>query len=336
MAREARFPFSACPGELFVKRLLLALVAALPAFASAQADFPSRPVKLVVPFPPGGSTDVVARLLASKLDKALGQPVLVENRPGAGAALGTEAVAKAAPDGYTVLITALPSIVTAPLTNRNVRYDPLKDLTHIAMIGSFPNALVVRADSPLHSVAELVAYAKANPGRLSYGSAGPGSAGHLTGELLKMKAGIDIVHIPYKGAAPAFADLLAGQLGADFDGVINAINQARAGRIRLLAVSSERRLPRHPELATLAETVPGVAGDSWFGLAGPAGLPAPVVQRLEAETLRALSAPEVRERLEDTGMTVTALRGPEFVEFIQADIRKWAPVIRAAHLDQGK
>jgi len=319
-----------------VKHLLFALLAALPALAAAQADFPSRPVRLVVPFPPGGSTDVVARLLASKLDKALGQPVVVENRPGAGASLGTEAVAKAAPDGYTILITALPSIVTAPLTNPNVRYDPIKDLTHVAMIGSFPNALVVRADSPLHSVAELVAYAKANPGKLSYGSAGPGSAGHLTGELLKMKAGIDIVHIPYKGAAPAFADLLAGQLGADFDGVINAINQARAGRIRLLGVSSARRLTGHPDLPSIAETVPGVTGDSWFGVAGPAGLPAPIVQRLETETLRALAAPDVRERLEDTGMTVTALRGPQFVEFIRADIRKWTPVIKAANLHQGK
>jgi tripartite-type tricarboxylate transporter receptor subunit TctC len=303
---------------------------------AAAQTFPSKPITLVVPFPPGGSTDVVARLLGNKLAESLGQPVVIENRPGAGAALGTEVVAKAPPDGYTLLITALPSIVTAPLTNPNVRYDPLRDLTHIAMIGSFPNALVVRADSPLHSAAELLAYAKANPGKLSYGSAGPGSAGHLTGELLRERAGIDIVHIPYKGAAPAFADLLAGQIGADFDGVINALNQARAGRIRLLAVSSAQRLPQHPELPTLEETVQGVSGDSWFGLAGPADLPAPITQRLEAETLRALDAPEARRRLEDTGMTITALRGPQFVEFIRADIGKWTPVIRSAKLEQGK
>jgi tripartite-type tricarboxylate transporter receptor subunit TctC len=320
-----------------MKRWLVVLAALLaPLYAAAQAPYPSRPIKLVVPFPPGGSTDVVARLLGNKLAESLGQPVVIENRPGAGAALGSEVVAKAPPDGYTLLITALPSIVTAPLTNPNVRYDPLRDFTHIAMIGSFPNALVVRADSPLHSVAELVAYAKANPGKLSYGSAGPGSAGHLTGELLRGGAGIDIVHIPYKGAAPAFADLLAGQIGADFDGVINALNQARAGRIRLLAVSSAQRLPQHPELPTIEETVKGVSGDSWFGLAGPAALPAAVAERLEAETLRALDAPEVRRRLEDTGMTITALRGPEFVEFIRADIRKWTPVIKSAKLEQGK
>jgi tripartite-type tricarboxylate transporter receptor subunit TctC len=320
-----------------MKRWLIALAVLLaPLHAAAQAQYPSRPIKLVVPFPPGGSTDVVARLLGAKLAESLGQPVVIENRPGAGAALGPEAVAKAPPDGYTLLITALPSIVTAPITNPNVRYDPLRDLTHIAMIGSFPNALVVRADSPLQSVAELVAYAKANPGKLSYGSAGPGSAGHLTGELLRERAGIDIVHIPYKGAAPAFADLLAGQIGADFDGVINALNQARAGRIRLLAVSSARRLPQHPELPTIDETVKGVSGDSWFGLAGPATLPAAITQRLETETLRALDAPEARRRLEDTGMTITALRGPEFLEFIRADIRKWTPVIKSAKLEQGK
>ncbi|MBV9190565.1 MAG: tripartite tricarboxylate transporter substrate binding protein [Betaproteobacteria bacterium] len=320
-----------------MKPWLLALATALvPVFAAAQAPYPTRPVKLVVPFPPGGSTDIVARLLGGKLSESLGQPVVIENKPGAGAALGTETVAKAAPDGYTVLITALPSIVTAPLTNPNVRYDPLRDLTHIAMIGSFPNALVVRSDSPLKSVADLVAYAKANPGRLFYGSAGPGSAGHLTGELLRERAGIDIVHIPYKGAAPAFADLLAGQIGADFDGVLNALHQAQAGRIRLLAVSSSQRLPQHPDLPTIDETVKGVSGDSWFGLAGPANLPAAITQRLEAETVRALDAPDVRSRLEDTGMTVTALRGSAFVDFIRADISKWTSVIKSAKLEQGK
>ena len=314
-------------------RLLLLLL--FPLLAVAQSDYPTRAVKLVVPFPPGGSTDVVARLLATKLTEGFKQPVVVENKPGAGSTLGTEQVAKAAPDGYTLLITALPSIVTGPLTNREVRYDPLKDLMHIVMIGSFPNALVVRADSPIDSVAALVAYAKANPGKLFYGSAGPGSAGHLTGELLRMRAGIDIQHVAYKGAAPAFADLLSGSIGADFDGVINAVNQARAGRIRLLAVSSAARLASHPELPTIDETVKGVVGDSWFGVAAPAGLQPDIVQRVEAETLRGLQAPDVRKRLEDTGMTITGMRGPAFIDFIQADIRKWTPVIRAANLDQG-
>jgi len=310
-------------------RCLLLLLALIPLVAIAQTDFPSRAVRLVVPFAPGGSTDVVARLLSTKLSEGFRQPVVIENRPGAGATLGTEQVAKAAPDGYTLLITALPSIVAGPLTSREVRYDPLKDFTHIAMIGSFPNALIVRADSPIDSVAALVAHAKANPGKVFYGSAGPGSAGHLTGELLRRRAGIDIVHVAYKGAAPAFADLLSGQLTADFDSVINAVNQARAGRIRLLAVSSDKRLPAQPELPTIDETVKGVAGESWFGIAGPAGLPAPIVRRLESETLLALQAEDVRKRLEDTGMTITALRGAQFVEFIQADIRKWTPVIRA-------
>lgn len=315
-----------------MKRLLV-LLATVPLLAMAQTEFPNQPVRLVVPFPPGGSTDVVARLLGAKLAEALGQPVVIENRPGAGATLGTEVVVKAAPDGYTLLMTAFPSITTAPISNPAVHYDPLRDFTHIAMICTFPNALVVRSDAPFHSVADFVAYAKQNPGAIFYGSAGPGSAGHLTGELLRRHAGIQIEHVPYKGAAPAFADLLAGQISASFDGVINAVSQARAGKIRILAVSSEERLAAQPDIPTIAETVKGVAGESWFGLAGPAGLPAPIEQKLEQETLRALQAPEVRGRLSETGMTVTALGSAELVKFIERDIQKWTPVIKGTKLN---
>jgi len=315
-----------------MKRWLLLLLA-VPHLAVAQADFPNRPVRLIVPFPPGGSTDVVARLLGAKLGETLGQPLVIENRPGAGATLGTEVVARAAPDGYTLLMTAFPSITTAPISNPAVRYDPLRDFTHIAMLCTFPNALVVRSDAPFHSVADFVAYAREHPGQVFYGSAGPGSAGHLTGELLRRQAGIRIEHVPYKGAAPAFADLLAGQISASFDGVINAVSQARAGKIRILAVSSPERLAAQPEIPTIAETVRGVAGESWFGLAGPAGIPAPIEQKLEQETLRALQTPEVRGRLSETGMTVTALGSAELVNFIQSDIRKWAPIIKGAKLN---
>jgi len=315
-----------------MKRWLLLLLA-VPHLAVAQADFPNRPVRLVVPFPPGGSTDVVARLLGAKLGETLGQPLVIENRPGAGATLGTEVVARAAPDGYTLVMTAFPSITTAPISNPAVRYDPLRDFTHIAMLCTFPNALVVRSDAPFRSVADFVAYAREHPGQVFYGSAGPGSAGHLTGELLRRQAGIRIEHVPYKGAAPAFADLLAGQISASFDGVINAVSQARAGKIRILAVSSPERLAAQPEIPTIAETVKGVAGESWFGLAGPAGIPAPIGQKLEQETLRALQTPEVRGRLSETGMTVTALGSAELVNFIQSDIRKWAPIIKGAKLN---
>jgi tripartite-type tricarboxylate transporter receptor subunit TctC len=303
-----------------------------PVLAATQGGYPSKPVHLVVPFAPGGSTDVVARLLAVKLGEGLGQQVVIENRPGAGATLATDQVSKTAPDGYTLLMTAFPSITTAPLINPNVRYDPVRDFTHIAMIGTFPNGFVVRADSPIKSVADFVAYAKANPGKVSYGSAGPASAGHLTGELLKQLAGIEIVHIPYKGAAPAFVDLLSGQTVAVFDGMINASNQARAGRIRLLAVSSAQRLATHPDLPTLDETVKGVVGVSWFGVAAPPRLPQPISDRLEREMLRALAAREVQTRLAETGMTITALRSAEYVAFIQDDIRKWAPVVKSAKL----
>jgi tripartite-type tricarboxylate transporter receptor subunit TctC len=316
-------------------KILLAMLFCLsPLLATAQGEYPNRPVRLIVPFPPGGATDVVARLLAVKLSDGLKQQVVIENRPGAGATLATEQISKAAADGYQLLITAFPSITTAPLINPNVRYDPVRDFTHIAMIGSFPNGFVVRADSPIKSMADFIAYAKANPGKVSYGSAGPASAGHLTGELLKQLADIDIVHIPYKGAAPAFVDLLGGQLVAVFDGMINATNQARAGKIRLLAVSSERRLPTHPDLPTLDETVKGVVGMSWFGVAAPPRLPQPIAERLETEILRALATPEVQTRLGDTGMTITALRSADSVSFIQSDIRKWAPVVKAAKLEQ--
>jgi tripartite-type tricarboxylate transporter receptor subunit TctC len=317
-----------------MSRLLAVLISLFIPLAAAQ-DYPSKPVRLVVPFPPGGSTDVVARLLSTRLGESLGQPIVIENRPGAGATLGTESVARAPADGYALVMSSFPSFTTGPLANRSVRYDPVRDFTHVAMIGSFPNGLVVRADSPIRSVADLVAQAKASPGKLHYGSAGFGSAGHLTGELLRHLAGIDIVHVPYKGAAPAFADLLAGQIAFDFDGMINATNQARAGKIRLLAVSSAARLAGQPNLPTIDETVKGVAGESWFGLAAPAGLPAQAARRLQEAAGQALAAPEVRKRLEETGMTLLPMPPGEIVRFIEADIRKWAPIVKLAKLDQG-
>jgi tripartite-type tricarboxylate transporter receptor subunit TctC len=306
--------------------LLALLIALLPAAALGQADYPSRPVRLVVPFPPGGATDVVARLLAGKLSDGLQQQIVVENRPGAGATLGTEQVARSAPDGYTLLMTAFPSITTAPLVNPNVRYDAIEDFTHLVLLGTFPNGLVVRADSEFRSLADLIAHAKANPGKVTYGSAGPASSGHVTGLLLAREAGIEIVHVPYKGAAPAFLDLLAGEITADFDGMINASRQAQAGKVRLIAVTSERRLGTHPALPTLAETVPGVFGESWFGVAGPAKLPAAISQRLETGIARAMAQPEVRMRLGETGMTLSGLRGAGVVQFIRDDIRKWSAI----------
>jgi tripartite-type tricarboxylate transporter receptor subunit TctC len=310
-------------------RIVAFLLALLPCLAGAQSDYPSHAVRLVVPFPPGGATDVVARLLSARLSEGLKQQVIVDNRPGAGATLGTEQAARAPADGYTLLITSFPSITTGPLTNPNVRYDPIEDFTHLALLGTFPNALVVRADSPLHSVAELVAYAKANPGKLAYGSAGPASSGHMTGQLLAREAGIEIVHVPYKGAGPAFLDLLGGQITADFDGMINAAKQAEAGKVRMLAVSSQARLASHPQLPTIAETVPGVSGESWFGVAAPAGLARPLAERLEAEITRAMAQPDVRARLGETGMTLSNLRAAAVADFIRADIRKWSPIASA-------
>ncbi len=316
-------------------KLFASLLALVPLAAAAQsADFPSRPIKLVSPFPPGGATDVTARLLAGKMTENLKQSVVVDYKPGAGATLGTDLAARSAPDGYTILMSSFPSISTAPLINKNVRYDPLKDFTHLVMIGTFPNGVIVNVASPHTSFGELMAYAKANPGKLTYSSAGPASSGHLTGELLKQILKIDMLHIPHKGTGPALIDLLGGNIDMLFDSLVSAANQVKGGKVRLLAVTSGERLPNYPDTPALGELVPGAVGVSWFGVSGPAKLPKPVAEKLEAEVSRALAAPDVRDRLRDVGMTVTGLRSGEFVAFIQKDIAHWAPVVKAAKLDQ--
>ena len=323
--------------ETHVMKIVIAIVVAL--FSGSvwpQSDYPNHPVRLIVPFPPGGATDVVARLLSSRLSEGLKQQVIIDNRPGAGATLGTEQAARAAPDGYTLVVSSFPSFTTGPLANPNVRYDPIDDFTHLALLGTFPNALVVRADSPLRSVSDLVAFARANPGKLTYGSAGQGSSGHMTGQLLAREAKIDIVHVPYKGAAPAFLDLLAGQINADFDGMINAAKQAEAGKILILAVTSDKRLASHPAVPAIAETVPGVSGESWFGVAAPARLPAPLAQKLEAEIAAAMQHAEVRSRLTETGMTLSTLRGTAVADFVRADIRKWSALAAGLNRGMGK
>lgn len=315
-------------------KLLASLLALVPLAAAAQADFPSRPIKLVSPFPPGGATDVTARLLAGKMTENLKQPVVVDYKPGAGATLGTDLAAKSAPDGYTILMSSFPSISTGPLINKNVRYDPLKDFTHLVMIGTFPNGVIVNVASPFTSFNDLMSHAKANPGKLTYSSAGPASSGHLTGELLKQILKIDMLHIPHKGTGPALIDLLGGNIDLLFDGLVSAANQVKGGKVRLLAVTSGERLPNYPDTPALGELVPGAVGVSWFGVSGPANLPKPVAEKLEAEVSRALAAPDVRDRLRDVGMTVTGLRSDVFVAFIQKDIAHWAPVVKAAKLDQ--
>ena len=315
---------------LALAALACALAAGLTAGQAAAQAWPARPLKMIVPFAAGGATDVIGRLMAQKLSDTLGQQVVVENRGGAGSTVGTDMTAKSAPDGYTIGMVANTSLVTGPMVYPNVAYKPLDDLTYLAMIGTFANAFTVRADHPARTFAEFVAMARREPGKISYGSAGPGSAGHLTGELLKTTANIDIQHIPYKGTGPATIDLLGGQIAAMFDGMPTATTQARAGRVRLLAVTGTQRVPTFPDVPTMNEVVPGVIGLAFFGMAGPAGLPRAIADRLQNDIIAVIKAPDNAARLADIGMAPTALPATEFVAFVQAEIRKWGPIVKAA------
>ena len=319
----------------FTRRHLLKVLSAISTVGlktSFAQNHPARSIKLIVPFPPGGSTDVVARLLAQRLGDALKQPVVVENKPGVGSVLGTDFVAKAAPDGYTLLVAANSSIAPGPLMRSNMPYDAIKDFAHIAMIGSFPNGFMVRADHPAKTMQEFLALARARPGSINYASAGIGTSGFLSGELLKQTAQINMVHIPYKGSGPAITDLLGGQLDALFEGLVTATGYAKSGKLRLLAVTSERRVKSFPDVPTLSEVVPGVSGAAWFGISAPAKTPAAITERLQAELLAIVQSPDMQTRLTDLGMTPLAYGSTDYLSFINNENRKWAPVIKAANV----
>ena len=319
----------------FTRRHLLKVLPAISmagATASLAQSYPARSVKLIVPFPPGGSTDVVARLMAQRLGDALKQPVVVENKPGVGSVLGTDFVAKATPDGYTLVMAANSSIAPGPLMRSNMPYDPIKDFVHIAMIGSFPNGFMVRADHPAKSMQEFLALARARPGSINYASAGIGTSGFVSGELLKQTAQINMVHIPYKGSGPAITDLLGGQLDALFEGLVTATGYAKSGKLRLLAVTSERRVKSFPDVPTLSEVVPGVSGAAWFGISAPAKTPAAITERLQAEVLAIVQSPDMQTRLTDLGMSPLAFGSADYLAFINNENRKWASVIKAANV----
>ncbi len=311
---------------------LAAMLCGVAGQSHAQGAYPNRPVHLIVPFAVGGSADLVGRLLADKLGPALGQAVIIDNKGGNSSILGTDLGARAAPDGYTLVLTNGAAITTGPLIGQQVPYRPIEDFTHIVLIGTFTNALIVPAQSPAQSFGDFLALARARPGKLSYGSAGVGSAGFLTGELLKQLARIDMVHVPYKGTGPALTDLLGGQIDAMFNALIAAAPHVRAGRVRALAITAARRDSDFPNLPTMAESVPGAVGDAWFGISAPAKTPAPVVERVRADLLRVMDAPEFRHRLAELGFAPQPLGPKEFLAFIDAENRKWTPVIRAAHI----
>ncbi|MBK9702759.1 MAG: tripartite tricarboxylate transporter substrate binding protein [Betaproteobacteria bacterium] len=307
--------------------LSLATLAAV-GFAHAQA-FPQKPVRLVVPFPPGGPIDTVSRAIAQKLTEAWGQTVVVDNRPGAGGNIGADLVAKAAPDGYTVVMGALSTHAVNPSLYPKMPYDAAKDFAPISLVAVTPNVLVVNPSLPVATAREFIAYARANPGKLAFGSGSNGSAGHLAGELFKVDAGVDMLHVPFKGAAPAMQALLAGDTQLMFDNLASATAQVKAGKLKALAVTTARRSKLAPDLPTLAEAgLPGFDISTWFGLLAPAGTPADVVARWNAEVTRILNSTEMRERMTALGAEPAPDTPAEFARFIAGETAKYARIVK--------
>ena len=292
--------------------------------------YPSKPIKIVVPYPPGGFNDTLGRTFAAKFQDAWGQPAIVENKPGANTVIGVDHVAKSPPDGYTLLIVAFPFAVTPSLI-RNMPYDTVKDFAPVTLAASSPNLLVVNPQVPINSVKELIAAAKAKPDGLSYASTGNGSSNHISMELFKSLAGVQIVHIPYKGSAPAVTDLLGGQVHVMFDNVPNVLQHVKAGKLRALATSGVKRTALAPDVPTVAEAgVPGYEVNVWFGLVAPAGTPREVVLKLNAEALKILAMPDVRERFLAQGVEPVGSTPEQFGEHIRSQMAKWAKVVRDA------
>jgi tripartite-type tricarboxylate transporter receptor subunit TctC len=292
-----------------------------------------RPLRLVVPFTPGGTTDILARALAPKLSAALGVQVLVENKPGAGGSLGAGEVAKAEADGNTLLMGHIGTLAVNPAIYPRLSYDPVKSFAPVAWVARVPNVLVVPAASKAASIKDFIASARANPGRYTYSSGGNGSAAHITFEYLKLRAQLFMLHIPYRGTAPSVSDLIAGQVDATFTGAPAVLPHVRSGRLRALAVSSPQRIGPLPDVPTVAESgYPGFEADQWYGVVAPAGTPAPLVMRLNAEINKALALPEVAQQLALEGAVATPSSPQAFASLIQRELPRWAQVVKAGNV----
>lgn len=307
----------------------LAIAAAAPAFAQG---YPERPVRIVVPFPPGGGNDIIVRALTGDMSKSLGQQVLVDNKPGAGTVIGTDAVAKAAPDGYTILIASFAFAVNPSLLAK-LPYDHPKAFTPITLIGRSPNIVIVPPDRPFKSIQELVAHAKANPGKLSYGSFGNGTSGHLAPELFKIAAKVDILHVPYKGTGAAITDLLGGRLDMMFATVSGGAAHIRSGKLRALGVTSATRSPAYPDVPTIAESgVAGFEAQTWYGFLGPAGLPKPIVDKLHAAFKGAAETEAFKSKAASDGLIVNVGDGAALGKLIDEEEKRWRPVVKEAKI----
>jgi tripartite-type tricarboxylate transporter receptor subunit TctC len=307
-------------------------LAVLGSAVAAAQGYPVRPVRVIVPFPAGGGTDIMARTLAEKLARRFGQQFVVDNRSGAGGALGTELAAKSAPDGYTLIMNSSSALVIGPNLVRKPPYDPLRDFAPVILVSSAPNVLVIHPSVPAKTLEELLALAKRRPGELNYASNGVGTLSHLTGELFKLRGGIDMVHVPYKGGPPAVTDTVAGHTSVLFAAFPTVAPQVRAGRLRALAVSSAKRAAVAPALPTVAETLPGFESSQWWAVFGPAGVPVAIVNRLNAEIREILALPDVRKRLAADAAEPIGGTPADCLAFMRADHEKWRMVISQAGL----
>jgi tripartite-type tricarboxylate transporter receptor subunit TctC len=310
-----------------VLRLLALVLAAAPLALQAQA-WPSKQIRIIVPFPPGGFNDTLGRILAQELPKSLGQPVIVENKPGGGSILGTEMAARSAPDGYTLFIAALPFAVVQSLSKTS--FDVTKDFAPITLAGVSDNMLVANPAFPVNSVPELIKFAKAKPGKINYGSSGAGTSVHLCMELFKTMTGTFMTHIPYKGSAPVVTDLIGGQVDVMFDNLPNVIQHVKGGRMKALAVSGPKRSPLAPEVPTVGETVPGFDVTVWFGLLAPAGVPRDIIQRLNAESIRIINSPDVSDKFVKQGVEPRTGTPEQFGDLVKSEVVRWAKVIKDA------
>lgn len=316
------------------RRRIAALgIAGLSSPAFAQASWPSRPIRLVVPFAPGGATDVLARIIAARLQTELGQGVVVENRAGASGIIGSEVVARAAPDGYTILMGSVTThAVNVPMYGARLSYDPIRDFAPVTRISAGYNVLVVHPDLPVQSVAELIALAKARPGGLAYGHGGNGTSSHLAGEMFKATAGVDILMVPFRSTSPATAALLANEIQLMFDTSTSALPLVSQGRLRLLGTCAPTRRSAMPDIPAVAETLPGFEMSTWSGLFAPAGTPAPIVARLDEATRAAMEDSQTRERLVPLGNEAFYAGPEEFAGFVRTEIEQWTRLVRSARI----
>lgn len=298
---------------------------------SGTANYPNKPIKLIVPFPAGGTSDVLGRLVGNKLGEALGQTVVVENRAGANGNIGADYVARSAPDGYTVLLVDLGNLTISPSVYPNMPFDPLKDLTPVTMLAFSPHLLVTNNNLPVKTQEELVAYAKANKGKINFAAAaGIGSAPHMAGVLFAQKTGIEWNYIPYKGGAQAMTDLVGGQVDATTNGMVATYPHVKSGKLRLLAVTSEKRLPQLPDVPTVSELIPGFVTGSWQGILAPAGTPEPIVNKLHAEVTKILQMDDVKEKLLSLGAQPLQMTPAEFNVWMHTKVSEWAAVVKEA------